>query len=360
MFESGTNRPRIDRRTVMQSGLLLGVGLAMPAVLRITKARAAKQIFVTGYGGAYAEAMDAVYFKPFAEETGITVIQTEPADLARLKAQVSSKTVEWDVVEPFSSQVGAVINEGLLQKIDYSIVKVDRGDLLYDRVASEYTISAWLDASVIAYNTKNTSKHPSTWAEFWDVQNFPGRRGLWTKPGIMFEAALLADGVSPKNIYPLDIDRVFASLDKIKPHVQQWIDANPQTVQTLITGELDFTYSTGNRANAAAKAGDPVGYSRDQLLVFLNAFAVPVGAPNPEDGMRLLNYMFNADRQADLFNRLGQSPTLKSGFAKIPEKGRADAIDVNGPNNLLIDVDYWGRPGRLAELSSRYKEWLLT
>ena len=37
-----------------------------------------------------------------------------------------------------------------------------------------------------------------------------------------FECALMADGVDPANLYPIDWDRAFKSLDKIKPSILKW------------------------------------------------------------------------------------------------------------------------------------------
>lgn len=66
----------------------------------------------------------------------------------------------------------------------------------------------------MVYNTEKypaDKPRPSSWAEFWPVDKFPGVRlletGEWGSEG-PWEEALLADGVPVDQIYPMDIDRV--------------------------------------------------------------------------------------------------------------------------------------------------------
>ena len=62
-------------------------------------------------------------------------------------------------------------------------------------------------------------------ADFFDVEKFPGKRGIHTWADGIIQKALVADGVAP-NAVPTAfanqtgaIDRAFEVLDKIKDHV---------------------------------------------------------------------------------------------------------------------------------------------
>ncbi len=61
-------------------------------------------------------------------------------------------------------------------------------------------------------------RKPTHWRDFWDVTNFPGPRSLPNtgSPWATLIFALIADGVPADKIFPLDLDRAFAKLDKIK------------------------------------------------------------------------------------------------------------------------------------------------
>ena len=54
------------------------------------------------------------------------------------------------------------------------------------------------------------------------------------------EIALMADGVAPKDLYPLDLDRAFRKLDEIKDHIAVWWTGGAQSTQLLESGEVDM------------------------------------------------------------------------------------------------------------------------
>ena len=61
---------------------------------------------------------------------------------------------------------------------------------------------------------------PSSIADFFNVVDFPGKRGIHPWPQALIEMALVADGVDPGGVYEVmdtdeGIDRAFAMLDKI-------------------------------------------------------------------------------------------------------------------------------------------------
>ncbi|WP_368731231.1 extracellular solute-binding protein [Bradyrhizobium japonicum] len=69
-------------------------------------------------------------------------------------------------------------------------------------------------------------KHPTTFSEFFDLQKFPGRRAVRAIAPRTLEIALMADGVPPKDIYPLDVTRALRALDRIKSQIV-WSHTTP-------------------------------------------------------------------------------------------------------------------------------------
>ena len=84
---------------------------------------------------------------------------------------------------------------------------------------SPYGVGNNVYTTVLAYRTDafKGRRAPASWADFWNVKDIPGRRGLRKHPFDTIEEALMADGVATDKVYPCDIDRALASLDKIKP-----------------------------------------------------------------------------------------------------------------------------------------------
>ncbi|WP_370651222.1 extracellular solute-binding protein [Neorhizobium galegae] len=99
---------------------------------------------------------------------------------------------------------------------------------------------------------------PKRWADFFDLKAFPGPRSMQRQPYILLESALLADGVSPEKLYPLDVDRVFKNLDQIKSSVSVWWTTGAQAVDVLASGECTMGVAWDSRIAPAKASGQPV------------------------------------------------------------------------------------------------------
>ena len=111
------------RRFLHQAGALAAGATFMPAVLA-----QAKSIVGTCWGGDYEKAIKSCFADPYAKETGIGVSLVNNADLTKMKVQVDSKNVQWDVFDSVGPQITAGARQGLWEDIDAKIV--DRSDLV--------------------------------------------------------------------------------------------------------------------------------------------------------------------------------------------------------------------------------------
>jgi len=343
--------PTLSRRAALLGGATL---LATPAVFT-GRARADTTLTVTCWGGAYRTGVESVFAQPFTKETGIAVRLVDNADLARMKAQVVSKRVEWDVFDSVGPQITAGTSDGLWEDIDKKIV--DRSDLIAP--GGENFMGTYLFAGGIAFDPKRfpEGKHPVTFKDFWDEKGFPGRRCLRPRISETLEMALLADGVTPKDLYPLDVERGFKALDRIKPLVKKWAETTPQTITLLTSNEVDFSYSYISRVRPAQIAGSSVAISTAQTLNSLEYLAVPKGSPNREAAMRYLAFCIRPDRQAAFAEALFFSPNSRKGFDASTPGARAYMPDMKNPANALVDDMWWA--DRYSALQKRFTEWLL-
>ena len=88
-------------------------------------------------------------------------------------------------------------------------------------------------------------------ADFFDLEKFPGKRGLRKGAKSSLELALMADGVPAAEVYellatPEGVDRAFAKLDTIKDEVIWW-EAGAQPPQLLADGEVVMTTAYNGR-----------------------------------------------------------------------------------------------------------------
>jgi putative spermidine/putrescine transport system substrate-binding protein len=144
-------------------------------------------------------------------------------------------------------------------------------------------------ASVLGYRIdKYKQNGPSSWADFWNVQKFPGRRAMHKHPIDTLEQALMADGVPMEKIYPIDMDRAFKKLDEIKQHVDVWWTGGAQSTQMLQTGEVDMLPIWNARAQVIIEAGGSVAISWNQGLYGLEGWVIPKGDPKTRPPFALL------------------------------------------------------------------------
>src|SRR5690625_1530846 len=112
-------------------------------------------------------------------------------------------------------------------------------------------------SSLIACNSEIVDKCPTNPEEFWDVENFPGTRAIRNRPFEVFAFALLADGVSPDELYPLDLDRAVAKLEEIKPHIKVWPAGVTQELQIITSGEVGVIFTASGIAYRAKRRSVP-------------------------------------------------------------------------------------------------------
>lgn len=330
-----------------------------PLILVPGKAKASEQIVIPSWGGAYAETVNEAFYKPFTQKTGIPIIVGPQPDLAKIQAMVKTKSAEYDLVDLITGWVIQGENEGLWEPVNTKIVNRDG---IMKVACRDKTQGYYVAAGGIVYHEGKFGKpeqHPKSFAEYWDVQKFPGRRVLRAdRAAEMLEAALMADGVHPRQMYPLDVERAFKSLAKIKPHVQHWPTATAQLTLLVEKGEADFSYSYNSRVFASRKAGNPIEFVFNNMYVHVGYTAVVSGAKNKEAAMKLMAYLMDPQAQGRWANLYGLIGTHKDSANYVAADAKARMNYADHPNSVIENLDWWGP--RNADIMKRYKEWLLT
>ena len=240
----------------------------MPAMTTIPdKLKGSGEVRIAGYGGTGQDAERAAYFQPFEKLSGIKTLDFPGADLNKVRAMVDTRNVEWDVVQLGPSSVKNMMKKGdYFEKIDYELVEVDNINPLY---RNEYSLDMLVWSEVMAYRTDAfKGAVPTGWTDFWDAKKFPGDRTLSGDGPLTpeLEFALMAAGVPPDKLYPLDIDKAFASFDRIKPSVVKWWETGAIPPQMLTDKDVVMTSVRNGRMAASKPAGVPAAASRPQGL----------------------------------------------------------------------------------------------
>jgi putative spermidine/putrescine transport system substrate-binding protein len=245
--------------------IILGAGAGAMAVSALALTAYAQEpisLTVVSWGGAYTQSQVRAYHEPYMEENPhVTIINDDGSAnaLAGLRAQHQAGNVTWDLVDMLPSDAQLACDEGIILPIDHDEMLAAAPD---GTPASEDFLPGSLGECFIpqiVYSTVLTFRpdafpddaQPSSIADLFDVENFPGRRALQDRPGTNLEWALYADGVDPDDIYdvlrtPEGVDRAFAKLDTIKDHIVFWTEG-AQAPQLLADGEVAFATGYNGR-----------------------------------------------------------------------------------------------------------------
>ena len=345
----------VTRRTFMSAA---AAALAAPALVIPGRARAADGpvVFVT-WGGVVAKAVKELLAEPFTRETGIPVVIADGPDLAKVKAQIQTGNIEWDILDLPGAMAMSGSKSGFWEPIDTDIVRT--GNLLLPNPTSDLVLIDTY-AGGVGWNTGRHADgaHPTDITEYFDVQRFPGTRTLRARISETLEMALVASGVPVDALYPLDVERGFKALDEFKPHVRKWVSETAQMTGLLQSEEVDFSYVFTNRIRAAQEGGVPLAMSMKQCTIGSLYYGVVKGSPRREAAMKFIDFAMRPQQNAALCSMMTSIPNAKDATALMDAEAQKWAPDLGNKQHILISDAYWAE--HYEELNARFKEWLLT
>jgi putative spermidine/putrescine transport system substrate-binding protein len=313
-------------------------------------------------------------FHPFTDRHGVDVDATiYGGGLKEVRQQVETHNVTWDVVDFELPEAAAACREGLLERIgDMELppgangVRADR-DFVPEAIGPCWIGSA-VYSQVIAYDGSRFPMGLATAADFFNLAQFPGGRGLKdTGPQYTLELALLADGVPPGRVYATlgtreGADRAFAKLDTIKPAIVWWHRLD-DALSALDDGKVTMTTALNGKVYDALKAGKPIGVLWTNQLYQLDVFGIPKGSPNKKLAMDFIRFATAPDQLAAQSRWVPYGPARRSAVPLIGANEETGAIMrpylPTAPENfidaLAVDPDWWAVHG--AALQARWDDW---
>ncbi len=340
------------------SGALLAAAVAVPASAQSEPPKP-EQIVINDSGGDMQSAMRRIFYSEFEKRYGIRIVNTSPLDLGKLRAMVNSGNIDWAVTELTGEDAVQAEKAGLLEPLDHKIIDFSAyPENLRDR---KYIFPKSVYSTVIAYNTDvfKGDNHPKSWADFFDVEKFPGMRSMQNTPIENLEFALLADGVPADKLYPLDVDRAFRKLDTIKKHVAVWWTTGAQSAQVLVDKEVDMGTAWNGRVWSLMKENAPVAIEWNQGAIKESAFGIPAGAPNAYWGQKFLALAAEAKLQGVYAEVIGY-PGLNLDALQFTDPKVAPFLPTY-PDHLKkqfwTNIAWWSENG--AAIKERWSRWVL-
>lgn len=333
--------------------------IGFPAIVRSAQDL---KIVLRDPGGPFTPGFSQAFYEPFKEATGITVVGIQGAHepTGMIRAMVEAKSYTWNMALLSKSSHQSLVNIDYLEPIAPKGGPGKNLSQIPENLRGEFIMGTDVYSSLIAYRTDAMGKNPpKNWKDLWDVEGVPGLRALRKHPFDTIEAALLADGVDPKDLYPLDFDRAFKSLDRIRDDVVIWWTGGAQTSQLLKSGEVDCLFTWNGRAQVAIDDGAPVELVWDQALYTFEGWTILKGTPNADLCREFIEFCAQGEQQAKYTPHVAYGPTNPSAYDHIPAE-RAKVLPTNPaylPKMISVDTDFWGK--HKEEASERFNSWLL-
>ena len=334
-------------------------------------------VTVMSWGGAYGEAQNEAFVKPFAASSGKATVMVDSDNPApAIKAMVEAGNVTVDVASVEYADAIRLCDEGVLEPIDAASLPAGAdgtpaADDFLPGAVTECGVSTDIWSNIFAYDTTKfpADAAPKVVADFFDTAKFPGKRGLRKGAKSVLELALMGDGVPAAEVYavlgtPEGVDRAFAKLDTIKADVVWW-EAGAQPPQLLADGEVVMATAYNGRIFAAAmNEGKPFQIVWDGQVYENEMFVVPKGAPNMADAMEFVKFATSTEGLRASAQQISYGPARKSAMkeeilfkdGKTVMAPHLPTAPENMANALETSSEFW--VDHDAELNERFQAWL--
>ncbi len=321
----------ISRRHVLAGA---GAALAYPA------AAGGLDVVMANTGGDTMKILAATFGANYEKATGGKMIMdgSGPSN-GRIRAMEDAHNVIWDICDLGPQAVGELGPIGMLERIDYTIVDRNKA---FPEFTYEYGLCDYFFSHVLVWDTKAVKRAPVI-TDFFDLKNFPGKRMVRKDAQPMLELTLMADGVPPDKLYPLDRDRALRKLASIKDNILFW-ETGAQTQSWLRDGEVVMGFMPNTRANLLkAETGGRIDWSFGGGVLMPSCWVVPANNPAGKQAMVALATTQDPATQVALLKANGSGPANPHADDLVPPELRATnpSSAVNVAVQCKMNAEYW-------------------
>ena len=293
-------------------------------------------------------AFEEWYLAEYGKE--VKVNYTTYASNEDMYAKLKSGAVKYDIVIPSDYMIELMIEEDMLEEIDFSNIPnyqyIDEKyrNLFYDP-DNKYSVPYTYGMVGIIYNTTMVEDTPDSWGLMWD-ENYKGKILNFNNPRDAFGTAMYKLGIDVNTSDTADWDAAFEALKAQKPLVQSYV--------------MDEIFNKMKGASAAIApyyAGDFLTmyddnndlafyYPKEGTNVFIDAICIPKGTQHKDIAEAYINFMLSEDAAIANAEYIGYaSPNTlvrdSAEYAEYMNEIHPDAYDILYPENVEFLTSYF-------------------
>jgi putative spermidine/putrescine transport system substrate-binding protein len=252
------------------------------------------------------------------------------------------------------------VKQDALEELDKDRLKSLKSAKIPDKQITGHAIGHSFYGQCIGYRTDAFGgRKPASWADFWDTKAFEGGRSMVSPDGDLpeLEFALLADGVPMDKLYPLDVDRAFEVLTRLRSDIKKFWDSGPLPGVLLSRQEVTMSTVWDGRLADLQKQGVPVARQLNGMRRQFSGYAIAKDAANVDGAYRLMDFALRPESQAALAKAFPSNPSSPLAYAKLTEDER-NAL-AGAPKyydkGFDADIDWWLK--NETAVTKRWLEW---
>lgn len=351
VLASETVAPRISRRALLGGFALAGVSAALAGCGRsdefaagaATDGTRESQLNVYSWGD-YDDPANIAAF----QKRGVTVQLDSFASNEEMIAKLGAArgTSGYDVVVPTGNYVPMMAENGLLQKLDHSLIpNLTNVEEIYRTQAwdtgSTYAVCKNWGTTGFVYDKTKLKKKLTSWKDFLAAAQgeASGSTAMLEDSWEVTSSYFLANGINPNTDDRADLDACETFLvDKIAPHVRAFTSNGSQNIV-----QNDFALLqvwNGDCRTGMSESDDPdrwkFVFPDEGANLWMDTWAIAAGCQHPDSAHAFIDFMLTPKVGIKEVDWNGY-PTGLVGQVDLAEQMELDMIDLIFPKQQILD-----------------------
>jgi spermidine/putrescine transport system substrate-binding protein len=297
----------VDRKGFIAAGALAALAAASGGRLSADALAAVERHAGSGtlFYYNWADYVNPKTYPAFTKATGISVRKDFYVSNEALLAKLKGGARGYDLIVPTGYMVQILAQEKLLERIDWAkIPNATRNisakfrHLPFDP-NDRWSVAKDWGTTGFMYRRDLVKERPTTWRQFFDLAKtkYSGKVSVLDGIPEVVGSTLVMLGYSYNSDSRSELDKAKRELLALKPHLRSI--TSTQYKQDLISGRIVLALGwNGDALFAAAKK--PVNYviGREGGEFWVDSYAIPVGANNPDAAHAWINYVYRPGANA--------------------------------------------------------------
>jgi putative spermidine/putrescine transport system substrate-binding protein len=307
------------------------------------------------WGGSTQQALNETMWSPFAEQGGVTYNEdTFGGQYSLVKQKAESPDGQWDVVEVTTTTVLEGVAESLYVELPKGVRNVGG---LKPEAARRHAVGVFEWWTAMAWNEKRIPSGvspPSSWKDFWNVEKYPGTRGFRRSPRTTLEIALLADGVNPDSLYPLDVDRALSKLSEIRDNIVWW--ETGADLQTRLLNRYTMTSAWSGRVWTLISKEQPVDMTLRGALADRDWWVILKNSEYKQEAIDFLEYSVQPEVQTRFANATGYGPVNEQSYTALSDSAQQYIPAPSDTTIVEFNAKWWSE--NESQVREKWNSWL--